>query len=197
MLDEIKCRRTVFGPWPQVSIEEDIDALVHPFAPDHVNAQLTADPALGTVGGDHVLGPHAGLAATHAIRKGRDDTAIILDTGANLGVEAQLARPLMLGEGPQHGLEVVLRAQAVAHWADGQALWPCAPGNAALDLLAGQRPRPDDKAGVLRPQAGLADGGLDAALAVHLHAARVDGTCLGVDSGARVALDQQRAHAVP
>src|SRR5262245_25200265 len=191
MLDEIQRRRAVFGPWPQVSIEEDIDALVHAFATDHVNAEPAADPALGTVGGDHVPGAHAGLAAVHAIREGRDDAAVILEEGANLGAEAQLAWPLLLGEGAQHGLEVVLRAQAVAHWADGQALRPSAPGNAALDLLAGQGPRPDHEAGVLGPQAGLADGGLDAALAVHLHAARVDGTGLGMDGGTGVAFGKQ------
>jgi hypothetical protein len=50
---------------------------------------------------------------------------------------------------------------------------------------------------MLGPETGLADGYLDPALAVHLHAARIDGAGLGMHGGGGMALGQQRAHAEP
>src|SRR5262245_29629063 len=64
----------------------------------------------------------------------------------------------------QHGLQIILGAEAVRHGRHGEVPGRRAPGHAALDLLAGQGFGPDDEAGALGGQAGLADGLLDAAL---------------------------------
>jgi len=125
-------------------------------------------------------------------------------SGQSLGSYGQYSRVvrrkrdsrLLLGMGAQHGLEIVLGAQAVADRADRRALRPGAPRHAALDLLARQGLGPDDQAGVMRRQAGGADGVLDALLAEDLHGARIDGPRLGMDRGTGVAFDQQRAHAL-
>ena len=133
---------------------------------------------------------------THAVCQGGRDTSFVLRAVGELGVEAQLAARLSLGKSTQHGLEIVLGAEAVAHGAYRHALRARPPGDTALDLLSGQSPRPHDEARVFGSKTGFTDCSLDPTLTVHLHAACVDGTGLGMDGGTGVTLDEERGHAL-
>ena len=140
--------------------QEDVDALVDLLAPDHAHAELAADRALRTVGGDHILRPHAGLGTGCAVCEGGRHALLILRAGDKLAIEAQLAGSLPLGEGAQHGLEVVLGAEAIAHRTDGQ--------NSAVRPARGRGARSPHRTRsssrrrgrVLGTEAGGADGGL-------------------------------------
>jgi hypothetical protein len=71
-----------------------------------------------------------------------------------------------------------------------------AAGHAALDFPSREALGPDDQAGGPRCEAGGADGGSDAVLAIQLHRAGVDAAGLGDDRGAGMALDEQGSDAV-
>ncbi len=185
----------MLGPRTEVRVQEDVDALVDVFLPEHLHVDRAADAALRAVGGDDVLRAHTRLGAGETIGQRDGHARRVLLEGRQLGVEAQLARRRRLGESAEDRLQIVLRAERVADRARGLVLGPRASGDAAVELFPGERARPHDEARAVGRQAGVADALLHAELAVHLHRARVDAARLGMHGGARVTLDQQRADA--
>jgi hypothetical protein len=196
MLDKVERRRAVRRPRTQIRIEKYVDALVDLFASDHAHAEAAAHAALGAIGGNDVLRPHAAAFAAAMVGHHRRDAFAILFAGRQLGGKAQLAA-LPLGRPAQYRFKVVLGAKAVAHRAHRQAPRAGPPGDATFDLFPAQGSRPHDEAGVLGCKAGRADLGLNAQVTVDLHAARVDGAGLGMHGRARVALNEQRGHPGP
>ena len=196
LLDEVEGGGPVRRPRSQIGVEEDVDAVVHRLGADHGDAQHAADRALGAVRRDHVLRAHGGLLAAHAVGEGGGDGPGVLLDGRHLRVEPEPARLEALREAPEHGLEIVLGAEAIAHRRHRHVLRRRPAGHTALDLFPCQGPRPHDQARALDGQPRVADLLVDAALPVHLHRAGIDAARLGQDGRVRMPLGEERADAV-
>ena len=185
----------VGDPRREVGPEEDVEAPVDPGVTAHGDTQRLSHPATGAVGGDEVAGTHPRVAA--GIAQGGRHVIGVLPEIDQLGTEAQVSGWQRGGVGAEHRLQIVLRAETAEHRAGLLRLGPRAPGDTALQLLAGQRARPDDEARALVGEPGGAHRRLDAALSVDLHGPRIDAAGLGMDGRARVPLHDQGGDTEP
>jgi hypothetical protein len=159
----------------------------------HGNAERAPHGAACAVRDDQILSADLRLAAR--VTDGCSDAGCILLEANQFGRERKRAGGEPFGVPPQHGLEVILSAEAVL-CSTGQVAIRMRPLlHPPLDFAAGQRLGPDEKLRALDRETRRADGVFDTALAEDLHRAHVDVARLGMEGGARMPFDETRGHA--
>src|SRR5262249_38879876 len=144
ILDKIDGGGPMRRPLSEIGVKQDVDAVVHIRATEHSCAKLLSNAAMGAVGGDDVGRTHGLLLAARPIFKDNEHAIRLLLECYRLGRKFQFAQPLLFSKGAKDRLKIVLSTQAIAHRADDACLLAGAPRYAALDLLARERPGPND-----------------------------------------------------